>query len=158
MNSKLGQLLAWVGKDLDNGPILAASGSFDVEVESGGGHDIADHDMPCAPSAGLLLFEGWISVGATPDPDVFFEGQWRSLTHWEMCRLMVGELPWDPSQQVIDDPIPDDAEPPPGWERYTITDDDGCPHTSLHVRRSGPETVTVQEAWAEYRRLRRNTP
>lgn len=48
-------------------------------------------------------------------------------------------------------PIPDDAPPPPGWERYQFSDEDGCPHESLHVRRIGPRTVTVQQAWEIYR-------
>lgn len=48
------------------------------------------------------------------------------------------------------EPIPDDAPPPPGWERYTITDEEGCFHESLHVRRAGPTTFTVQDAWSIY--------
>lgn len=50
------------------------------------------------------------------------------------------------------EPIPDDADPPPGWSRYTITDEEGCQHTSFHVRRDEPSIVTVQEAWAIHRR------
>ena len=46
--------------------------------------------------------------------------------------------------------IPDDANPPPGWSRYTITDEDGSQHESLHVRRDEPQTLTVQEAWSQH--------
>lgn len=46
--------------------------------------------------------------------------------------------------------MPDDAEPPPGWERYQVTDEDGCPYTALQVRRVKTK-ATVQEAWAEHR-------
>ena len=57
--------------------------------------------------------------------------------------------------RVVRDEIPDDADPPPGWERYTVTDDDGCSGESLHVRRVGPDTVTVQEAWRQHNEARR---
>ncbi len=48
--------------------------------------------------------------------------------------------------------IRDDADPPPGWERYTITDEDGRQYQSLRVRRIEPITVTVQEAWTMHDR------
>lgn len=64
---------------------------------------------------------------------------------------MVEDMPRDPPPE----PIPDGADPPPGWTRYTITDDDGAQHESLHVRRKGGgEVITVQEAWAEYNAAR----
>lgn len=89
-----GRLLVYVHHDGYTGPILEASGVF-VEDVLNFGRDISDHDMPNANNEGLLIFEGFIEHTAGPDPDLFFCGEWRNLTHWEMCRVRVGLSPWD---------------------------------------------------------------
>jgi hypothetical protein len=63
----------------------------------------------------------------------------------------VEDLPRDPPPA----PIPDAADPPPGWTRYQITDEDGCQHESFLVRRKdGGVPLTVQGAWAQHNAAR----
>ena len=84
------------------GPILWAEGEFLRELQEGcGGWDIADHELPDPPGAGLWAFEGWIEVGHGPDAEVEWQGDWRRLTHWEMCRLRFGKPAWttDPERR-----------------------------------------------------------
>lgn len=89
-----GRLIAFARASLDQGPILLAEEPFDEEIRQAG-WDISDHELPKPPESGLWLFEGWIEVGPDIDPDIFFVGDWRRLTHWEMCRLRSGMVPWD---------------------------------------------------------------
>ena len=91
----LGQLVAYIDERRDRGPILAASGAFSEEATQGG-HDIADHNIPTPEFAGLAVFEGWLWVQGDPgEVDVRFDGSWRPLTHWELCRFAKGISPWD---------------------------------------------------------------
>lgn len=39
--------------------------------------------------------------------------------------------------------------PPPGWEYYFVTDDDGCQWPSANVRRTELEVMDVDAAWEE---------
>lgn len=71
------------------GPILEASGGFREEI-SNSGSDLEEHDVPKPPRSGLLLFEGWVEILGSEDPDVSWVGEWRELTHWEMCRVRCG--------------------------------------------------------------------
>ena len=89
----IGRLLVFVRPELDNGPILIHSGCFSEEVWERG-WDISDHEMPCATRMGLYIFEGFISYSPGPEPDIYFSGEYRDLTHWEMCRLRIGLIPW----------------------------------------------------------------
>lgn len=84
-----GRLLAFVKEDLDEGPILLCSGAFIEEIRECG-YNIADHNMPAPNCHGLLVFEGFIEHTRGPDPDVMWLGEWRQLTHWELCRLRYG--------------------------------------------------------------------
>jgi len=82
------------GEALDEGPILQWHGpELDNEL-SHGGRDIADHNFPPPPRGGLVIFEGWLEVSHGPDPDVMFVGEWRELTHWEICRMRHAMTPW----------------------------------------------------------------
>jgi hypothetical protein len=83
---KPGRLIAFVRPEMDHGPILSVDGAFFDEVHDRG-WDISDHDMPSGDQWGLLVFEGWVEHTSGPDPDVVLVGEWRPLTHWEMCRL-----------------------------------------------------------------------
>ena len=88
------RLLAFVRPEGDNGPVLAADGDFHKEVFEGG-WDIENYNMPMSlPLYGLLIFEGFIEVGTEPEPDVSLSGEWRQLSHWEICRVRHGWLPW----------------------------------------------------------------
>ena len=90
---KPGTILAFVRPEGDNGPILSADGSFLEEVHSSG-WDISDHDMPKSTDTcgqhGLLVLEGWVERTGGPDPDTYMVGEWRRLTHYEMCRVRHG--------------------------------------------------------------------
>lgn len=96
-----GRLICWV-KKVDaqpdglprcaEGEILEHDGdSFSAELEAVGSTNIGDHSLPKPPRAGLLAFEGWVELGPGQDPDPWFVGEWRELTHWEMCQLRCGE-------------------------------------------------------------------
>jgi|GEM_PF-3411667 len=84
-----GRMLAFVEPELDRGSILDPGPVFREEIENSGS-DISDHDIPKALRGGLLIFEGWMEFTSGPDPDCYFAGEWRPLTHWEMCRLRAG--------------------------------------------------------------------
>ena len=94
-DSFIGRMLAFVRPEGDQGPILVADGAYAGEIRAGG-WDISDHDMPVPTSAlrGLLVFEGLVESTRGPDPDVSLVGEWRHLTHWEMCRVVAGFSPW----------------------------------------------------------------
>ncbi len=62
-----------------------------------------------------------------------------------------GKLVAVESIPIPESPIPDDADPPPGWSRYMISTEEGGRCRSLHVRRDELPQVTVQEAWAKFR-------
>lgn len=94
-----GRLVAYVNPDGCSGPILHYEEVFAMEIESIG-RDISDNDLPKPAQHGLMLFEGWLEVGAGPDPDVAFVGQWRRLTHWELTRLNFGSTPWEPTAAI----------------------------------------------------------
>jgi hypothetical protein len=84
-------LVAFVRPELDAGPILTADGEFLDELRSGcGGWDIGDYNMTMPTRPGLQIYEGWREVTAGPDEDVHLVGDWRQLTHWEMCRMRFG--------------------------------------------------------------------
>lgn len=42
---------------------------------------------------GLLILEGWMEPSSEGRPR--FAGTWRRLTHWEMCRMRHGWIPWE---------------------------------------------------------------
>jgi len=88
-----GRFVAFVRDTGDYGPVLYASGSF-VEEFRMGGYDVESLDMPVPSERGLLLFEGWVEIGPGPDPDVVAVGEWRRLTHWEICRIRHGVSPF----------------------------------------------------------------
>jgi hypothetical protein len=88
---KPGRMLAFVEPEGDRGPILDPGPVFYDEINTTG-PDISDHEFPKPPRAGLLIFEGWMECTGGPDPDVYFVGEWRPLTHWEMCRLRAGAV------------------------------------------------------------------
>lgn len=90
----LGRLAAYVRAGDDDAPILGAEGVLWIEVETGG-DNIADHEMPLPSFSGLAVFEGWVVVESGEDGDVRLEGRWRPMSHWEVCRLRVGLMPWD---------------------------------------------------------------
>lgn len=77
-----------------HGHVCAATAAFAEEVRDGG-PAISDHNMPMPDRPGLVLFEGWVEVGAGEDPDVSWVGEWRPLSHWEMSRVRHGLPPWD---------------------------------------------------------------
>lgn len=89
-----GKLLAFVRPEIDSGPILCATVPFLEEIWQSG-WDISDHDMPMSDASGLQIFEGWIELSGDPEPDPRFVGQWRQLTHWEMCRVRHGMMPFE---------------------------------------------------------------
>ena len=87
------------------GPILWAEGEFLKELTDGcGGWEIGDHELPDPPGAGLFAFEGWIEVGHCEDSDVEWKGDWRRLTHWEMCRMRFGKPAWLESHETEEKP------------------------------------------------------
>lgn len=88
------RLIAFVNDDLQGGRILLAEGVFFEEV-SRHSWEMEDHLIPKAPHKGLMVLEGWIEVGPGDDPDVTFVGDWRQLTHMEMCRMRFGQSPWN---------------------------------------------------------------
>lgn len=54
-----------------------------------------DHDVRAvAPRTGLLVFEGMIEHSLGPDPDVYWSGEWRPLTHWELLQVGCGQNPF----------------------------------------------------------------
>ena len=55
------------------------------------GSDTSDHNMPCADIPGLQIFEGFTDV---IEEEVSLSGSYRLLTHYEMCRLRMGLIPW----------------------------------------------------------------
>jgi len=83
------RLLAFVQPPGDRGPICETGPVFRQEVDDTGS-DISDHNIPSPPREGLLVFEGWMEHTGGPDLDLYFQGTWRPLTHWEMCRLRAG--------------------------------------------------------------------
>lgn len=91
--SEPSQALAFVRPELDQGPILAVTGAFFDEVHAAG-WDISDHNIATPTTPGLQIFEGWVDVGPGDDPDVRWEGGWRPLSHWELCRLRFGMTPF----------------------------------------------------------------
>jgi len=90
MKENIGRLLVFVRPELDNGPILIHNGCFSDEVMYKG-WDVSDHNMPCANVMGLQIFEGFLEV---IDEEVILSGSYRQLTHYEMCRLRAGLIPW----------------------------------------------------------------
>ncbi len=92
---EIARALCFVAPTGDEGPILFAEGGLAEEI-SMAGSDISDHEMPCPDGIrGLLIFEGWMEYTAGPDPDLCFVGEWRRLTHWEMCRVRHGLSPFE---------------------------------------------------------------
>lgn len=89
----LGRLVALVKAQVGQGLIIMADGAFVEEVVNSG-HFIEDHDMAVPQFSGLGIYEGFVHVTDGQDPDVVLEGEWRRLTHFEMCRLAFGRTPW----------------------------------------------------------------
>ena len=94
MRTPFGQILAFVRATGDEGPILAVMPNTGVADEVGQAGDICDHEFAVPDARGLLLWSGWVEVGIGPDPDVIMVGEWRRLTHWELCRVRYGLAPW----------------------------------------------------------------
>jgi len=88
------RLVAFARAALDEGPVLFATGDFAAEMAMAGA-DICDHNLPAPNGPGLWLFEGWLEYGPDPEPDIYLAGEWRRLSHWEMCRVRHGMAPWD---------------------------------------------------------------
>jgi len=88
----IGRLLAFVRPELDNGPILIHDGILSEEVWAKG-WNIKQHNLPCADFMGLQIFEGFVTTSNSESEKVI-SGAWRRLTHWEMCRIRIGLLPW----------------------------------------------------------------
>ncbi len=97
------EALVFVNDDLKSGPILIANPQFRLEVTSSG-CDISEHSIPEPKEPGLQIFEGWVEVGSGDDPDVYWVGDWRRLTHWEMCRVRHG-MPPQPSMRQDEAPV-----------------------------------------------------
>lgn len=103
------RLIVFATGNQDQGPILLAEGCFTEEVAVAGS-DISDHELPRPDGPGLWVFEGWVNIGPGTDPDVFLDGEWRRLTHWEMCRMRHGMAPWD-EQSSEPEPVEPDGGP-----------------------------------------------
>ena len=93
MEKEVGRMLIFVRPELDNGPILIHDGCFSEQVLKGG-WDISRHEMPCADIPGLQIFEGFVSYDSGEDRNIYLSGMYRQLTHYEMCRLRMGLIPW----------------------------------------------------------------
>jgi hypothetical protein len=88
------RLLAFVRPELHEGPVLYAEGAWSVLLRERGSWDIGDLNMPMPPHGGLMVFEGWHET-SSPDPtEVSFVGDWREMTHWELCRTRFGMTPF----------------------------------------------------------------
>lgn len=94
MNNEPLRLLAFVRPELDQGPILAAEGDWANMLREVGSWDIGDYSMRMPDRPGLHIFEGWTKLMPDDPSDMQWEGEWRQLTHWEMCRLRFGMVPW----------------------------------------------------------------
>jgi hypothetical protein len=89
------RLLVFVRPELDCGPILAWDGPVDVREDlSMAGWDMGDHEMPCSLAPGLMIFEGWRECASGPEPSIYYSGEWRRLSFWELSRVRHGLLPW----------------------------------------------------------------
>lgn len=88
-------LREWHPENGPSGPVLYAENPFKLEVGQTG-DDVGDLFFEGNTLLrGLLIFEGWIEVGPGEDPDVTCVGEWRKLTHWEMCKVREGRAPWE---------------------------------------------------------------
>jgi hypothetical protein len=89
------RLLAFVRPELHAGPVLYAEGEWSVLLRQlGSSWDIGDLNMPMPPHGGLMVFEGWHETSPTDPTEVSFVGDWREMTHWELCRTRFGMTPF----------------------------------------------------------------
>ncbi len=97
MSTSYGRALVFFSPELHReGWILDATGALLEECRHNS-FGLEDHNTPRVgrPAYGLAIFEGFLHVDRSEDPDVYWKGEWRPLTHWELVRVRSGQPPWE---------------------------------------------------------------
>lgn len=88
------RLVACIRDTTSKSPILFAEGEWVELLERLEVNDVEDLNIPKPTYTGIHVFEGWHTVAPHDFTDVAFEGNWRLIDHWEMCRIRYGNNPF----------------------------------------------------------------